>query len=45
MNWVSSWFPDETVNIASAYRLKFGNHMREIGDAMVYRLMMSSYGQ
>jgi hypothetical protein len=40
MNWIFSRFPDETVKIASAWRRKFGNHMRENGNAMICRLIV-----
>jgi len=40
MNWIFSRFPDETVKITSAGRRKLGNHMSEIEDAMLYRLIV-----
>jgi hypothetical protein len=41
MNWIFPRFPDETMKIASACRLKFDNRLSEIGDAMVYHLIVN----
>jgi len=42
INRIFSWFPDETVKIACAYRRKFGNNMNHIKDAMDSRLKVYS---
>jgi hypothetical protein len=41
MNWIFSRFPDETVKIASACRLKFDKLMSGISDIMIYRQLLN----